>query len=162
MVEHRFEDAADAFERAVAAFSASVEVFAGHPTAPAELAEARALREVAVLVSQAVRDRASFRWEPSHQGWQAGRDRLDEAAAVRGRDFGEVAAVVNAMLGEARGTLADLEHARLRLADGQQALAERDAGRYESFRLPHVSIESHRTTAQPPEPRRPGPWTWTI
>jgi hypothetical protein len=136
VVEHQFEEAADAFERSVAAFTATVEVFAEHPTAAAELAEAKALREAALLAAQAVRDRVAGRWEPSRYGWQASQERLSEAAKVRGRDLSELGAVVGAMLSEASATLAGMQEVQLMLSEGQQALAEHDAARArELFRL---------------------------
>lgn len=128
MVEQAFEDAAEAFEAATAALTAIVEIFPEHPTARQEQGEAEALRQAARSAAQAARDRAAFRWEASAQGWQAGRDQLDRAIAARGRDFGEVAAVIDALLAESQAALADLEQARASLADGRQALAARDAG----------------------------------
>ncbi len=128
MVEHEFEVAAETFERGLAAFTTVAELFPGHPTAAAEQGEAAALREAALYAAQATRDRAAMRWEAARQGWQAARDQLAGAAAVRGRDFGEVVAVLDAMLGEVQAALSGLDQARLLLSDGRRALEGRDAG----------------------------------
>ncbi|MGE5603113.1 MAG: hypothetical protein ACM30E_08680, partial [Nitrososphaerales archaeon] len=142
MVEHGFEDAAEAFDHAYAAFTSTVEIFPGHPTAAGEQAEASALRNTALFASQAVRDQAAFRWEAARHGWQASREHLTRAIGVRGRDFGEVVAVVDAMLGESQAALAGLEQARLLLAEGRQALLARDVSlARESFRKGLQQVE---------------------
>ena len=145
MIEHAFEDAAEAFERAHAAFTATVEIFPDHPTAPAEQTEAEALRDAALFASQAVRDRLAFRWEASRQGWRASREQLSRGAAARGRDFGEVVAVLDAMLGEAQAALTDLDQARLMLAEGREYLDARNPGHArESFRAGLARVEGGR------------------
>ncbi len=145
VVEHEFDEAAEAFEHAHAAFLATVEIFPGHPTAAAEQAEAAALRDAALFAAQAMRDRAAHRLEAARQGWQASREALEAAIGARGRDLGEVAAVLDAMLGEARAALADLEQARLLLAEGREALGARDAGRgRDAFRNGLARVEGGR------------------
>lgn len=139
------EDAAEAFDAAQGAFAAVAEIFPEHPTARHEQTEATALRQVALAAGQAARDRAARRWEASRQEWQAARERLDAAMAARGREFSEVAAVVDAALAETGAALADVERARLMLTEGRQALDARDAGAArEAFRAGLSRVEGGR------------------
>lgn len=127
MTEQAFDDAAESFEASLQALTTTVEIFPEHPTSAQEQSEAKALRDAALAASQAAHDRAAYRWEASRGSWQASREQLNRAAAIRGRDFGEVASVIDAMLGEAQASLDDLEQARMMLADGRQALSASDA-----------------------------------
>jgi len=129
IANHRFDTAVETFAAAVAAFDAALSVFDRHPTASMERMEAEALHAVASFAAQGERDSAAGRWEASRREWDAARARLTQAREVRQRDFGEMVAVVDTMLAEVRGTVSDLERARLLLFEGRQALDERDAGR---------------------------------
>jgi hypothetical protein len=150
MAEQAFEYAAEAFDAAVAAFTAIVEIFPEHPTAAQEQSEARALRLSTLAAHQAARDRDAFRWEASRAGWQTSREQLGQAIAERGHDFGEIAAVVDAALGDSEAALADLERARLLLADGRQSLELRDAGSArEAFRAGLSRLEGGRLGEAP-------------
>lgn len=128
VANHRFDTAAECFASALAAFNAALSVFDRHPTANLERMEVEALSAVASFAAQGTRDSAAGRWEASRRAWEAARTRLTQAAEVRRRDFGEMVAVVDGMLAEVSGTVADLEQARLLLIEGRQALDERDAG----------------------------------
>jgi hypothetical protein len=145
LTQQAYEDAAEAFDAAQAAFATVAEIFPEHPTARHEGTEAAALRQTALAAGQAARDRAAYRWEASRQGWQAAREQLSGAVAARGREFSEVVAVVDAALAEVCAVLSDLEHARLMLADGRQALDARDAGgAREAFRAGLGRVEGGR------------------
>jgi hypothetical protein len=143
--QQSFEAAAEELEAAAAAFGAIAEIFPEHPSAELERAESEALRQAALLAGQAARDARAFRWEASRQGWQGSREQLGRAAGARGRDFGEIAAAIDAGLGESESALADLQEAGLMLADGRQALGARDAGAArEAFRGGLSRIEGGR------------------
>jgi hypothetical protein len=127
--DRRLEDAGPHFAAASHDFEAALAVFDQHPTAAQELEETEALAAMAALAVEADRDTKAGRWEGARHSWEAAREKLQAAVAVRRRDFGEVAAVAEALRREAVAAVDDLDAARALLAEGRAALAAHDAGR---------------------------------
>ena len=129
---HAFDDARPAFETARDAFQAATEVFAEHPSAGLARDEAAALYHVAVHATQAQRDRQARRWEPARQALLAARDKLAEAVEARRRDFSEVAAVLNGLLGEVGDSVEKIAEAKALLTEGNDLLADREPDQAEA------------------------------
>lgn len=100
MQRRAFADASQGLEIAARAFSDALAVYPAHPSAGLAQQEAEALRQAALKAAQAAQEMQGHRWEAAQEALKAAREQCLNASAAQKRDFSDVMAVLEGMLGE--------------------------------------------------------------